>query len=425
MTAPSASQPAPEQLAAALAPALGASVEIDGLQRLTGGASRETWSFRANGEELILRRDPPRRANAPHVMQLEADAMRACQRAGLRVPEVLVHDDGTLLGTAGLVMRRVPGETIPRRILRDDAFAGARDVLVGDLGHFLGGFHSIDPAEVPGVADRDVTKGIWQTYERFDDTSRVFEKTYDWLLEQEPPRSATTLVHGDLRLGNIIVGPSGLEAVIDWELVHLGDPLEDLAWLCIKAWRFGGPFDVAGLGTIDELIGAYEAAGGKPVDRDALHWWLVNRTLLWGIGCMAQGATHLSGAVRSVDLAATGRRAAEQEWDLVELLAPDAARAALAAPPAPARPETTAYGRPTARELLASVREFLPYAFVLAGGAHAYHARVAANILGTIDRELAQEPVVRDGDDWDTLALAVRDRVAVVNPKHLILSTER
>jgi len=117
MTSPSGSPPASDGLAAALEGVLGAPVEIDGLRRLTGGASRETWAFTANGAELILRRDPPGRAGAPGAMRLEADAMRACRRAGLRAPEVLVDDDGALLGTAGLVMRRVPGETIARRVV--------------------------------------------------------------------------------------------------------------------------------------------------------------------------------------------------------------------------------------------------------------------------------------------------------------------
>ena len=359
-------------------------------------------------------------------MKLEADAMRACQRAGLRVPEVLLQDDGEVLGTSGLVMRRVAGETIPRRILRDDEYAEARGRLVGDLGVFLAGLHALDPTEVPGVEDRDVLGQLWVSYERLDDRSRTFEKAYEWLVDNEPARSATTLVHGDLRLGNLIVGPKGLEAVIDWEVVHLGDPLEDLAWLCLKAWRFGGPFEVAGLGTLDELIDSYEGAGGIGVDRDALRWWLVNRTLMWGIGCMAQAGFHLSGAVRSIDLAAVGRRAAEQEWDLVELLAPDAARAALTAPLPPERADDPSrYGRPTARELLEAVREFLAddLAAITDPGI-AYRARVAASIVSVVERELAQEAADHEGDTWEALALTVRDRLAVASPRHLARAIE-
>jgi aminoglycoside phosphotransferase (APT) family kinase protein len=424
MASPPGSPPAPEQLAAALEPVLGAPLAVDGLQRLTGGASRETWAFRAGHDELILRRDPPGRPSAPRVMRLEADAMRACARAGLRAPEVLLHDDGALLGTAGIVMRRVQGETIARRILRDGTFAEARRTLVGDIARFAAGLHAMDPAEVPGVEARDALADIWARYEALEERSPTIEKAYAWLVEHRPAGAVKTLVHGDLRLGNVIVGPAGLEAVIDWELVHLGDPLEDLAWLCLKAWRFGEPLEVAGLGTLDALIAAYEGAGGRRVDRDALRWWLVNRTLVWGVGCMVQAAHHLSGAVRSVELAAVGRRVAEQEWDLLELLAPDACRAALAAPPPPARPDGAKYyGRPTARELLAAVREFLTDDVVTREDIDrqvTFHARVAANVLAIVERELAQQPIDR-GDSWDDLALSVRDRLAVANPRHLAL----
>jgi aminoglycoside phosphotransferase (APT) family kinase protein len=400
---------------------LGEPVHIDALQRLSGGASRETWSFSANGRDLILRRDPPGRPGVDGSMRTEADAMRACGRAGLLVPDVLVDDDGTLLGTAGLVMARVPGETLARRILRDDEFAPARAVLVEDLGRFLAGLHAIDPAEVPGAVEADSLRQYWNAYGALEDRSATFEKAHGWLVDNQPPRTATTLVHGDLRLGNVIVGPTGLAAAIDWELVHIGDPLEDLAWLCVKAWRFGAPLEVGGLGTIDELVRAYEAAGGRTVDRDALHWWLVEKTLQWGVGCMGQAAAHLTGAVRSVELAAIGRRVAEQEWDLIELLAPDEWAAARSAPPAPTLPDfADVNGRPTARELLDAVRGYLLDDVVAAtSGRVSFHARVAANVIAIVERQLAQDSHAPDGDDWASLALIVRDKLAVANPKHL------
>jgi hypothetical protein len=241
------------------------------------------------------------------------------------------------------------------------------------------------------------------------------------LLANQPRRTAITIVHGDLRLGNVIVDERGLAAAIDWELVHLGDPLEDLAWLGVKAWRFGAPLEVGGLGTIDELVAAYERAGGRPVDRDVLHWWLVAKTLWWGIGCMGQAAAHLSGAVRSHELAAIGRRVAEQEWDLIELLAPDAWSAARAAPLPPPLPDVAGlYGRPTAREILDAVRAFLTDD-VMPGtsGRLSFHARVAANMLAIVERELAQPARDHGGDDWASLADAVHLKLAVANPKHL------
>jgi aminoglycoside phosphotransferase (APT) family kinase protein len=409
-----------ERVALVLEPALGA-VEVHDLTRLTGGASRETWALRADDHELILRRDPPGRPGTPGSMRLEADVMRACHRAGLRVPDVVADDDGTALGTAGLVMRRVAGETLPRRILRDDRFAGARPALVAQIGEFLAGLHAIDPGEVPGAAVVDSLALYWDSYQVVEDRSPVFERAYAWLQDARPEPAATVIVHGDLRLGNVIVDDQGLAAVIDWELVHLGDPLEDLAWACVKAWRFGAPLEVGGLGTIDELVGAYEGAGGRPVDRAALHWWLVEKTLQWGIGCMGQAHVHLSGAVRSHELAAIGRRVAEQEWDLVELLAPDEWSAAGAEPPADPLPDQAGpNGRPTARELLDAVRQFLVDDVVPGTPGHlSYQARVAANMVAIVERELAQAPPSPAGDDWAALARSTRDKLAVANPKHL------
>jgi aminoglycoside phosphotransferase (APT) family kinase protein len=396
-------------------------VAVDDLRRLSGGASRETWSFSAGGRELILRRDPPGRPGVEGAMQVEAASMRACGKHGLRVPEVVVDDDGGVLGTAGLVMARVPGETLARRILRDDAFAHARPRLVGQIGDFLAGLHAIDPAEVPGVREVDALAQYWQSYQQVEDVSPTLEKAYGWLIANRPERTATVVVHGDLRLGNVIVDAEGLASVIDWELVHLGDPLEDLAWICVKAWRFGEPLEVGGLGTLDELVAAYEAAGGRTVDREALHWWLVEKTVQWGFGCMGQAHVHLSGAVRSHELAAIGRRTAEQEWDTIELLAPEAWAAARAeAPPAERPDHAGVHGRPTARELLEAVRGFLTED-VMPGttGQLSFHARVAANMLAIVERELAQVSRPYAGDGWPELARSVRDKLAVANPKHL------
>ena len=148
----------------------------------------------------------------------------------------------------------------------------------------------------------------------------AFELGLRWLARTRPAPSVPSVVHGDFRNGNLIVGPEGIRAVIDWELAHLGDPLEDLGWLCVKAWRFGATPPVGGFGTVDQLVSAYEEAGGVAVDGAALRWWQVLGTLRWGIICIVQALTHTTGTVRSVELAAIGRRVCEVEWDLLELL---------------------------------------------------------------------------------------------------------
>lgn len=445
-----------DELARTLAPVLGA-VEIVALRRLSGGASRETWSFAAKtadgaSRDLILRRDPPGRPGLPGSMRREADAMRATRAAGLLAPEVLVDDDGSLLGTAGLVMGSVPGETLARRILRDDEYAPARKAFAKDCGTFLAGLHAIDPASVPGLREEDPLAALRARVDLLPDRSPTFALAYRWLAANVPASHGTVVVHGDYRLGNVIIGPEGLRAAIDWELVHLGDPLEDLGWLCVKAWRFGAPQPVGGMGTFDELVDAYEGAGGRRVDRSALHWWVVLNTLKWGLGCMGQANVHLSGVQRSVELAAIGRRVCEQEWDLLQLLDSAATDAAVAATPDDAAPTTDPglHGRPTAADLVEATREFL-LGDVMSSteGRVQFHARVASNVLATIGRQLAlgarQEERFRAGlarlgatDDRSLaaaveagalddrraellafLAESVRDKLLVANPPHL------
>ncbi|HXM58304.1 MAG TPA: phosphotransferase, partial [Candidatus Dormibacteraeota bacterium] len=149
----------------------------------------------------------------------------------------------------------------------------------------------------------------------------VFELALRWLAERAPATGPPALVHGDFRLGNVIVGPEGLRAVLDWELAHAGDPAEDLGWFCVRAWRFGRDrLPAGGLGSREALLEAYAAAGGAPVDAAGLRFWEVYGTLRWGIMCGIQAAAHLTGAVRSVELAAIGRRACEMEWALLELI---------------------------------------------------------------------------------------------------------
>jgi aminoglycoside phosphotransferase (APT) family kinase protein len=408
-------------LAAALYDRLGP-VTIEGMTRLSGGASRETWAFdaiRADGSatELVLRRDPTGRPGGPGAMGREALAMTAAGVAGLAAPEVLLWTDGPdMWGSAGLIMRRVVGETIARRILRDDTYHRARRALTGQLGQFAAGLHALEvtddfPAPAPDPLDelRDLVGA-------FGPASPTFELALRALEAGSPPPRGPVLVHGDLRLGNLIVGPEGLRAVIDWELVHVGNPAEDLGWLCVKAWRFGAGPPVAGVGTREELLAAYRAAGGADISLDELRWWEILGTLRWGVMCLSQAQAHLSGAHRSVELAAIGRRVCEQEWDLLLLLAPDAAAEAAARRPHPAgepRPAPAPYGRPTASELLDAVRGFLTDQVMPATtGQLAFHARVAANVLGIVARELELGPFPPEAD----LASSVAARLAVANP---------
>jgi hypothetical protein len=268
------------------------------------------------------------------------------------------------------------------------------------------------PEPADPVADLRATLG------ELGQPSPVFEQALAFLEESRPPPRPPVTVHGDLRLGNLIVGPDGLRAVIDWELVHAGSPAEDLGWLCVKAWRFGSAAPAAGTGTREELLDAYRVAGGTDISLDELGWWEILGTLRWGIICMTQARAHLSGALRSVELAAIGRRVCEQEWDLLLLLDPAAAAAAAARRPRPGagpRPGPAPHGRPTASELLDAVRGYLTDQVMPGtGGQLSFHARVAANVLAIVARELDLGPLPPGA----TLADDVAARLAVASPRH-------
>jgi len=217
-------------------------------------------------------------------------------------------------------MRHVEGQTIPRRILKDPALADVRPRLAAECGRILAAVHRIPVDAVPGLERTDVLAAWRGVLDACGEPHPALELALRRLERDRPPAHGAVVVHGDFRNGNLVVGPDGVRAVLDWELAHLGDPLEDLGWLCVKAWRFGADPPVGGFGGYEELCAAYERAGGAPVDRAALRWWETFGVARWAIICVMQARRHLTGERRSVELAALGRRAAESEWDLLQML---------------------------------------------------------------------------------------------------------
>lgn len=320
-----------------LARAFEEELEIGGLggdviewQRLTGGASRETYAAvvvglsGVSGERtLIVQRERGSTQRREEGLAAEAAVVTAAGRAGMPVAEVLLCNGAearTELGPSFLACTAVEGETLARRILRDDEFGSARAALPSDLGAGLARLHRADPSTFPHLVESDELANYRLVADELDLASPAFEAAFRWLENHRPTRRRTSVVHGDFRLGNLIVDQHGLAAVIDWELAHLGDPMEDLGWLCVRAWRFGSPLPVAGVGHFDRLFDAYEAAGGDPVDAGAVRWWQVLGSLKWGIMCAMQANHHRTGGYRSLELLAIGRRIPEQEHDVVSLI---------------------------------------------------------------------------------------------------------
>ncbi len=367
------------------------------IRRLSGGASRETYALAtaSRGELVVqLERHGALEGDPPPQAALFASAAEA----GVPVPRVVAHgSEDPVLGKSWTVVEAIAGTTDPKEILGGDRVADA-PALIQSIAAALAAVHRmpVDPALARSV--EDPLAPLRRLHDRLGEPHPTFELAFRALEGSRPESGRRTLVHGDFRIGNLMVGPSGVTGVLDWELAHLGDPVEDLGWLCVRAWRFGRPDRVAaGLGTREELLGAYERHTGIGVDQRALRWWELAGTLRWGVICVMQAFKHLSGDAQSVEHAVIGRRACEVEWDLLELLDPRPAgrREAASVSPdfgAPVRP--CLHDRPTALELLEAARgalgeDVLP----LLEGRAAFQLRVTMRALGMVGRELtyAQE----------------------------------
>jgi aminoglycoside phosphotransferase (APT) family kinase protein len=307
-----------DTLASRLPPrADGSRRDIRDLEPLMGGATSDIRAFWADDVRLVLRRSLPVRVGPS--IGTQAAAMRAAHAVGVPVPEVYAAADADPELGAFMVMELIEGETIPRRIQRDELLADARARFAADTGAALARLHAADVAVVPDLDRRDLLDRYRQQLDDLGAPSATFEWAFRYLDANRPPLSPPVLVHGDFRLGNLMVGPEGVRSVLDWEDVHAGDPIADLGWLCTKTWRFGQRAPVGGFGTREELLAAYHEGGGAVVPIEVLRWWELFGSLKWGIICMVQASRHFAGTP-SVELAAIGRRVAEVEWDLLGLL---------------------------------------------------------------------------------------------------------
>ncbi len=321
----------------ALRAGLGA-FERGSLQRLTAGASQQSWLFSTVADSLrrdfVLRRMPETSPLLDGAIgpEREAAAITAAGGAGVPVPMIrYVLSPGDGLGR-GFISDRVEGETIPRKILRDAAFAALRPRLAAECGTMLARLHGTDIAglsDLPYVPPRAKLERLRALYRRLGIRRPVFEAAFRWLEDHMPsydPARPPTLVHGDFRLGNLIVSPLGVAAVLDWEMAHIGDPVEDLGWLTVNSWRFGNrALVVGGFGREADMLAAYAAAGGPPVQPGAIAFWRIFGSLNWGIGCLEMSLPASAGAVPSVERAMIGRRSSETEIDILDELLEQAA----------------------------------------------------------------------------------------------------
>ncbi|OHD06169.1 phosphotransferase family protein [Sphingopyxis sp. RIFCSPHIGHO2_12_FULL_65_19] len=371
---------------------------LSDLNRLSGGANMESWSFGWGDSAYVLRRAPSAAymADRPFGHADEAALVMAAHRAGVKAPEVVgVLEDADGLGT-GYVMRRVAGEVSPAKILADPPRS-----LLTDLGRELARIHAIPadtiPAAIPLMDTAAALAELKARFLTYGGDRPVIALAIRWCEDHLPAPAAPVLVHGDYRMGNIMVdmargADGGLAAVLDWELAHRGDAHEDLAFGCMSVWRFGRLDQPAfGVGSLEDYFSAYEAAGGARVDPERFRFWLVYRTLWWALGCLQMGAAWRSGADKTVERVVVGRRTAEQELDLLLLLEEEAPAAERTRdlPPSPGATSAPT-GEPTNAEMVKAVRDWIESAIKPGAEGHGkFEAVVAMNALGIVIRDLA------------------------------------
>lgn len=324
-------------LSAFLGGEFGGSVKISEFQFLSAGARRRNVAFAAavdGGEprRLVATIVPPAVELIP--VDAEAAVRELARTHGVPAPAVIaVCTDTRYIGEPFVISEHIEGETVPRKVLRTIAAAGNAATVARQWGAAMGRLHGVDPAEAP---DTVPVVGADPAAEQFTEAEQgvrelladrpVFALALRWLEKRLPgPPAKPALLHTDMRNGNLVIGPDGLRAVLDWEgAQRFGDPMRDVAWPALRMWRFREDGrEMGGFAARDDFVRGYESAGAT-FDADRYRWWKVMGTLAWGVGLAGQAAAHLDGTVRDIVMAAGGRRVSEIEWDLLMQIRPSA-----------------------------------------------------------------------------------------------------
>jgi aminoglycoside phosphotransferase (APT) family kinase protein len=324
-------EPATDQIREVLREATGSDPGGLRLSTVPGGASRETWLIEGDGGKWVLRRDPEGSVSLV-AMREEFGLLNAVRDIGVPVPEPIAFESaGGRFSSPGMLVSFVEGTSVAPRVLKKPEYETARGRLSGQLAEALARVHSLARAEtserglLPAPPPDPAVGQVEEWQRQLDEIGEPFpaiELGLRWLRANAPEPADPRLVHGDFRLGNFIVNENGLGAVIDWELAHVGDPAEDIGWLCIRSWRFGNDDKpVAGVGDLEGFLAAYEAAGADPIDPGRIRYWEVFGNVKWAVICARQAKDHLDGIRRSHELASLGRRVCEPEWDMLRLIA--------------------------------------------------------------------------------------------------------
>jgi aminoglycoside phosphotransferase (APT) family kinase protein len=389
---------------------------LQSCKQLTAGASQETYRISittSSGElQLALRRSPPTMDEGSSMggisLDTEARLFQLAGAGGIPGPNIVyVLQPGDELG-AGFIMAWLEGETLGQRIVRAEDFSAVRPQLARDCGEILGRIHALDwraaglQQDLPTVEPATLVAETWSYYREFNVPVPMIDYTWRWLKENLPAQSRMTLVHGDFRNGNLMVTPGGINAVLDWELTQIGDPLRDLGWLCVNSWRFGkSELAVGGFGEVDDLLAGYRDTSGIEVTSEQLRFWQVFGSFWWAMATLQMANAWRTGEAPSLERPVIGRRSSEAQMDCVNLIIPGEFSL-------PAMERSIAAGTqlPMQAELLEGVANFLKEEVATQLDPHnGFLARVAANSLGIAQREFqyGQQLATRENQRLEAL----------------------
>ena len=282
--APTATDQLHKGLSAFLVAQYGALVKLSGLRRLTGGTSHETWAFdlctsahaKENIRPLILRRDfSDDRLDLD--LATEFALLQRLYAAGVPVAEpIFCAHKNSPISTPFIISERLSGMDIRKQMAQNKD--GAR-ALGLSLTAIQARIHGLDWRNVLGdvlpppstnAAVSEVSRWSRIATECSRQPQPLLSAAIDWLGAHAPDDSPCTLVHGDFKANNLVFDSAGRVAVIDWELSHIGDPLEDLAFTMLWTSQYDL---VGGMLSEEDYIAAYERASGSRVDRERLFFW--------------------------------------------------------------------------------------------------------------------------------------------------------
>ena len=373
---------------------------IEGLKRLTGGANAETWAFDFGPNKLILRRNAGEvettEASEAIGFDVEAKLIQKAADCGVNTPRIFAVTSSTESIGESVLMERVEGEALPQRLFKNEHYQPALAQLTQDCARSMANIHSMPQDDFVGALTRLTPSSAVEKkkhqYRQYGFNSPILSYALYWLEQNAPSTSESVVCHGDFRLGNLLINESGISAVLDWELAHIGDPVSDIAYLCSPPWRFGN-YDrtVGGFGDLSELIDTYETETGRQIEKARFQWWLVYASVEWSLACIYMARLWRNGADRELERAVIGTRVSESEIDLLLMFDDIHSFDDSLQTPKPFSPSTC--GETEYAELSQALTEWVTDDVLpAASGRDNFKAKVARNALGILQRATLSGP---------------------------------